>query len=125
MRFIDSQSSVLDVINRMPRFDPDETGYVLYLNGKLGLISSDVYRGKSGTVSIRIYDVRDRASFLRASGVILIHTHPGGIPYESVEDRAAAIAHRKFLESSGMALYDNFILCKGELRSFLKYSVSH
>jgi DNA repair protein RadC len=121
MRTVDTLELVSQAVARLPRYDPLETGYVLYLTSTYGLISVDVFKGKSNELYLPMDKVARRAWSLAAFGVTLIHTHPGYSPYESPQDIQFSAVANSYLRKCDLMLMGDFILTQDGMKSYARY----
>ncbi len=117
---MDSPRKVYMVMIPLLRDIRHEECWVLFLNHVNRLVGKEmISRGgmESTTIDKRI--ILRRALDRKASGVILVHNHPSGTPYPSVEDIRQTRELGKALASCDLRLVDHVIVSG---RSFYSFS---
>ena len=118
-RTIYDARSALEVITPLIGHLDHEECWVLFLNRNNRLIAKE--RLSSGGVNATVFDVKmvvKRAVEKLASGIILIHNHPGGNPMPSKADRRRTAELRKAAEVLDIALLDHIIVGGDKFYSF-------
>lgn len=116
---IDVPAKVYRIMLPLMRDLDHEECWALFLNRSNALISKE--RMTSGGQDFTLLDKRmliRRAFEHRASAMILVHNHPSGNPYPSVEDiNQTRELHRAF-SACGLQLLDHVIVAGGSYYSF-------
>ena len=80
------------------------------LNDQRAVVYSGVLtEGSINAVPIYVRNIASQALMSKATGVILAHNHPNGLPLPSSEDIKATAAVRDALQTIGIPLMDHFI----------------
>lgn len=96
-----------------------EECWVLFLNHANRLIGKEmVSRGGLDSTSVDKRVILRRALDRKASGIILVHNHPSGSPYPSVEDIRQTRELGKALASCDLHLVDHVIVAGHSYYSF-------
>lgn len=96
-----------------------EECWVLFLNHTNRLIGKEmVSRGGMDSTTVDKRVILRRTLDRKASGVILVHNHPSGSPYPSVEDIRQTKELGKALASCDLHLVDHVIIAGGSFYSF-------
>ena len=116
---IDSPAQVYRLMLPLMRDLDHEECWALFLNRNNGLIVKE--RMTTGGQDFTLVDKRmvvRRALEHKASGMILVHNHPSGNPFPSIEDiNQTKDLHRAF-SSCGLQLLDHVIVAGGSYYSF-------
>ena len=124
-----------DGVERMPQMDSPRRVYmnmlpqlrdirheecwVLFLNHANRLIGKEmISRGGMDSTSVDKRVILRRALDRKASGIILVHNHPSGSPYPSVEDIRQTRELGKALASCDLHLVDHVIVSGRSYYSF-------
>lgn len=129
------RAAVEDGVDKMPRMDSPRRVYmkmipllrdirheecwVLFLNHANRLIGKEmISKGGLDSTLIDRRVILKRALDRKASGVILVHNHPSGSPYPSVEDIRQTKELGKALSSCDLHLVDHVIIAGRGFYSF-------
>lgn len=116
---IDSPAKVYRIMLPLMRDLDHEECWALFLNRNNGLIAKE--RMTTGGQDFTLLDKRmvvRRALEHKASAMILVHNHPSGNPYPSIEDiNQTKDLHRAF-SSCGLQLLDHVIVAGASCYSF-------
>lgn len=129
------RAAVEDGVEKMPRMDSPRRVYmkmipllrdirheecwVLFLNHANRLIGKEmISKGGLDSTLIDRRVILKRALDRKASGVILVHNHPSGSPYPSVEDIRQTKELGKALSSCDLHLVDHVIIAGRGFYSF-------
>ncbi len=118
-RIIYDAHSALEVITPLVGHLDHEECWVLFLNQANRLIAKE--RLSTGGVTSTAFDVKmvvKRAVEKLASGIILIHNHPGGNPAPSRSDKRRTAELRRAAEVLDIALLDHIIVGGDKFYSF-------
>lgn len=117
---MDSPRKVYMVMIPLLRDIRHEECWVLFLNHANRLVGKEmISRGGMESTAIDKRIILRRALDRKASGVILVHNHPSGTPYPSVEDIRQTRELGKALASCDLRLVDHVIVSG---RSFYSFS---
>ena len=117
---MDSPRKVYMVMIPLLRDIRHEECWVLFLNHANRLVGKEmISRGGMESTAIDKRIILRRALDRKASGVILVHNHPSGTPYPSVEDVRQTRELGKALASCDLRLVDHVIV---SARSFYSFS---
>lgn len=88
----------------------EECVAMVCLNDQRAVVYSGVVaEGSINAVPIYVRNIASQALMSKATGVILAHNHPNGLPLPSSEDIKATAAVRDALQTIGIPLMDHFI----------------
>jgi len=93
---------------------------ILYLNQYNYLQCYDFLTGNDNTVLLSPKDIVKKALLSQASGVIVAHNHPGGIPIPSQEDIDTTRQLQQALRLFDITLHDHLIICRDKYISILQ-----
>ena len=96
-----------------------EECWVLFLNRSNGLMAKE--RMTTGGQDFTLFDKRvviRRALERKASSMIIVHNHPSGNPYPSVEDINQTKDLHRAVASCGLQLLDHVIVAGGSYYGF-------
>ncbi|MDE5831548.1 MAG: DNA repair protein RadC [Desulfovibrio sp.] len=97
---------------------PEEESWLALVNAQNRLIYWErLRRGGVSSVVIQPRDVLEAALLRKASGIILIHNHPGGSPYPSKSDIALTEEIRNLAPRLGLRFLDHIIVTTGDCYS--------
>ncbi|MBQ2657486.1 MAG: DNA repair protein RadC [Erysipelotrichaceae bacterium] len=105
-------------------YSPQEEFFAVYLNGKGGIIKSEVlYKGNKNSASVGVDEILRKAILLKASGLLVAHNHPS----DNVNPSDADIQLTRKLFSSGrmmgIPLLDHIIIGKTGYFSFKNHNM--
>ena len=116
---MDSPRKVYMVMIPLLRDIRHEECWVLFLNHANRLVGKEmISRGGMESTAIDKRIILRRALDRKASGVILVHNHPSGTPYPSVEDIRQTRELGKALASCDLRLVDHVIVSGLSFYSF-------
>ena len=116
---LDTPAKVYRIMLPLMRDLDHEECWVLFLNRTNGLIAKE--RMTTGGQDFTLFDKRviiRRALERKASSLILVHNHPSGNPYPSVEDMNQTKDLHRALSSCGLQLLDHVIVAGASYYSF-------
>lgn len=116
---MDSPAKVYRLMLPLMRDLDHEECWALFLNRTNGLIAKE--RMTTGGQDFTVVDKRivvRRALERKASSLILVHNHPSGNPYPSVEDIRQTKGMHQALSSCGLQLLDHVIVAGASYYSF-------
>jgi DNA repair protein RadC len=116
---LDSPAKVYRIMLPVMRDLDHEECWVLFLNRANSLIAKE--RMTTGGQDFTLFDKRivmRRALERKASSVILVHNHPSGNPFPSVEDINQTKDLHRALSSCGLQLLDHVIVAGRSYYSF-------
>jgi DNA repair protein RadC len=97
---------------------PHEECWMALVNSKNGLIAWErLKRGGVDAVPVQPRDVLEAALARKASGIILVHNHPGGSPEPSEEDAALTKELLQLAPRMGLRFLDHVIVTEGDCYS--------
>lgn len=105
-------------------YSPQEEFFTVYLNGKGGIIKSEIlYKGNKNSASVGVDEILRKAILLKASGLLVAHNHPS----DNVSPSDADIQLTRKLSSSGrmmgIPLLDHIIIGKTGYFSFKNHNM--
>ena len=105
-------------------YSSQEEFFAVYLNGKGGIIRSEImYRGKKNSASVGVDEIMRKGILLKASGLLVAHNHPS----DNVSPSDADIRLTRKLSSSGrmmgIPLLDHIIIGKTGYFSFKNHNM--
>ena len=105
-------------------YSPQEEFFAVYLNGKGGIIKSEVlYKGNKNSASVGVDEILRKAILLKASSLLVAHNHPS----DNVSPSDADIQVTRKLSSSGrmmgIPLLDHIIIGKTGYFSFKNHNM--
>ena len=103
---------------------PQEEFLVVYLNGKGGVIKSEVlYKGNKNSASVGVDEILRKAILLKANAILAAHNHPS----DNVEPSEADVLLTRKLYTSGkmmgIPLLDHIIIGKTGYFSFKNHNM--
>lgn len=108
---LSSLSEVLKYCYTHMAFERTEEVRILFLDNRMGLIHDHVHqKGTIDKVAIYTNEIIKRALDLGASGIIMVHNHPTGIPKPSDYDELITEYLEKSLKSLNLTLHDHIII---------------
>ena len=116
---LDTPAKVYRIMLPIMRDLDHEECWVLFLNRTNGLIAKE--RMTTGGQDFTLFDKRvimRRALERKASSLILVHNHPSGNPFPSVEDINQTKDLHRALSSCGLQLLDHVIVAGASYYSF-------
>ncbi|MBO4919371.1 MAG: DNA repair protein RadC [Erysipelotrichaceae bacterium] len=105
-------------------YSPQEEFFVVYLNGKGGIIKSEImYKGNKNSASVGVDEILRKAILHKASGLLVAHNHPS----DNITPSDADIQLTKKLSASGrmmgIPLLDHIIIGKTGYFSFKNHNM--
>lgn len=105
-------------------YSPQEEFLVVYLNGKGGVIKSEVlYKGNKNSASVGVDEILRKAILLKANAILAAHNHPS----DNVEPSEADVLLTRKLYTSGkmmgIPLLDHIIIGKTGYFSFKNHNM--
>ncbi len=105
-------------------YSVQEEFFAVYLNGKGGIIKSEIlYKGNKNSASVGVDEILRKAILLKASGLLVAHNHPS----DNVSPSDADIQLTRKLSSSGrmmgIPLLDHIIIGKTGYFSFKNHNM--
>ncbi|MBQ1788117.1 MAG: DNA repair protein RadC [Erysipelotrichaceae bacterium] len=105
-------------------YSPQEEFFVIYLNGKGGIIRSEVlYKGNKNSAAVGVDEILRKAILLKSSCLLVAHNHPS----DNVSPSDADIQLTRKLSSSGkmmgIPLLDHIIIGKTGYFSFKNHNM--
>ena len=116
---LDAPAKVYRIMLPIMRNLDHEECWVLFLNKTSGLIGKE--RMTTGGQDFTLFDKRviiRRALERKSSALILVHNHPSGNPFPSVEDINQTKDLHHALSSCGLQLLDHVVVAGGSYYSF-------
>lgn len=116
---LDSPAKVYRIMLPLMRDLDHEECWVLFMNRSNGLIAKE--KMTTGGQDFTLFDKRviiRRALERKSSALILVHNHPSGNPYPSVEDINQTKDLHRALSSCGLQLLDHVIVTGASYYSF-------
>lgn len=123
---LDSPAKVYRIMLPLMRDLDHEECWVLFLNRSNGLIAKE--KMTTGGQDFTLFDKRviiRRALERKSSALILVHNHPSGNPFPSVEDINQTKDLHRALSSCGLQLLDHVIVAGASYYSFSDEQVVH
>ena len=105
----------------LARLEDAETWWVLPVNHRIELLSpGPITVGRGGRTEILLDAVKvlQAVVFFAASGFLLVHNHPGGLPEPSPDDLAITLHLKATAATMDIELYDHIIVADGLHYSF-------
>ncbi|MDR2050155.1 MAG: DNA repair protein RadC [Deltaproteobacteria bacterium] len=97
-----------------------ETVWAAFVDARNHLLAWErIAAGSVDQAGVRPRDILERALLLKASGFILVHNHPGGVPTASAADLEMTARLRQAAGSVGLRFLDHIIVADAESRSLL------
>jgi DNA repair protein RadC len=97
---------------------PHEECWIALVNGRNGLIAWErLRRGGVNAVPVQPREVLEVALARKASGIILVHNHPGGSPEPSDEDSALTKELSQLAPRMDLRFLDHVIVTEGDCYS--------
>ncbi len=120
-RYETEQNNFCDIIHSLPeaakyflnlfKGEPKEKVIVMCLDNKNKIIvCEEMFSGSVNTVDINTRLIAETAMKHNASGIILSHNHPNGLPEPSINDRRTTIQLSQALKYLKISLYDHIIV---------------
>lgn len=95
-----------------------EESWLALVDAQNRLISWErLRRGSISSIALQPRDVLETALLRKASGIILVHNHPGGSPHPSRQDLDLTEEIQKLAPHLGLRLLDHVIVTPGECYS--------
>ncbi|MDR0816517.1 MAG: DNA repair protein RadC [Desulfovibrio sp.] len=102
---------------------PHEECWMALVNSRNGLIAWErLRRGSISAVPVHPRDVLEVALAHKASGIILVHNHPGGSPEPSGADLTLTEELRQLAPRMGLRFLDHVIVTEGDCYSIMRGS---
>lgn len=97
---------------------PHEESWLALVDARNHLVSWErLRRGGISSISVQPRDVLETALVRKASGIILVHNHPGGSNSPSAEDLALTRQLEDLAPQLGLRLLDHIIITSGDCYS--------
>jgi len=118
-KVLDSPGAVASMARARLGFSQTESFWVALVDNKNRLLSfSKVAQGTVDQVAVHSREILSLALECRASGVILVHNHPGGDPAPSHQDRELTERVQKAGSELGIRVLDHVIVAEESSFSF-------
>ncbi|MFA6867085.1 MAG: JAB domain-containing protein [Clostridia bacterium] len=111
-------NNILPYLRSILRLKPYECLYLISLDGKNAIISTDQITTGNNTLSVATKDIIKLALFHKAHAVILCHNHPSGNAMPSYSDIECTSILHQTLTSLDIKLIDHIIISDKETYSF-------
>ena len=116
---LDSPRSIAEYFMPVIAGKTEEECYLAYFDNRLHLTGTEIIsKGNADSVSVGIDTVLRRVFIHRATGFVLIHNHPSGIPLPSRDDFNVCQRIRDAGELLGIPLADFIVIGCGDFVSF-------
>jgi DNA repair protein RadC len=114
-----SESALADYARVALAARPDETVLALFLDARRGILAEEVVgEGTVDRASVFPRRVIERALAWKASGIVLVHNHPGGRAEPSAEDDLLTRRLKSAAEAVELRLLDHLIVSRSEWYSY-------
>lgn len=119
---LDSPEKVVALARSRLRFKDIEEFWTILLDNKNRLVGFEkMSRGTVDQAPVFPREIMARALELRASGIILVHNHPGGDPDPSLQDRELTSKIRRISVDMGIRVLDHIIIAEEKYFSFQEH----
>lgn len=116
---IKGAADVFRIVDPLLRFASSEVCYALLLDSRNKVIDRmEVSVGGFSSTSPEVKKICNMAVRIKATGVILVHNHPSGLPEPSVQDIAYTERLRDALRLVDVELLDHLVYAPGSYYSF-------
>lgn len=116
-----SSQTVINYLQSLIGYAPEESVVVFYLDRSLRLIATDRFDGGNQIgASVKIRTIARRCLDLHATGIIIAHNHPSGNVLPSGADFRITRTLSDSLGQLGIKLFDHLLVSKGK-----NYSILH
>lgn len=116
---LDSPRAVADMARARLGFAQTESFWVALVDNKNRLLAFvNVAQGTVDQVAVHSREILSRALECKASGLILVHNHPGGDPSPSPQDRALTSRVEQAATELGIRVLDHVIVAEEQTFSF-------
>lgn len=119
---LDSPDKVVRLARSRLQFKNLEEFWTIFVDNKNRLV--DFEKMSEGTVDqapVFPREILAGALEKRASGIILVHNHPGGDPYPSAHDRELTTKIREISQALGVRILDHVIISENSYFSFQEH----
>jgi len=114
-----SPEQVRDMVSSRLGHLTKEELWVILVDNQNRLISFErVFQGTVDQTAAYPREILELALRLHASGIILVHNHPGGDPAPSAQDRSLTATVARLADDLGLRLLDHLIVTSGSFTSF-------
>lgn len=98
--------------------ESSEKVLLLTLNAKMGIISEDIiYEGNANSANVDMHKMMKIALVNNASGVILAHNHPDGMPYPTPDDLETTKRVLNLFNEVRVHFIDHYIVAGNQISS--------
>ncbi len=119
---LDSPEKVITLARSRLIFMDIEEFWTILVDNKNRLISFEkMSKGTVDQAPVFPREIISRALEMRASGIILVHNHPGGDPDPSLQDRELTTRIKRIASDMGIRVLDHIIVAEEKHFSFQEY----
>jgi len=119
---LSSPEKVVTLARSRLRFKDIEEFWTILVDNKNRLVGFEkISRGTVDQAPVFPREIIARALELRASGIILVHNHPGGDPDPSLQDRELTTKIKRIAVDMGIRVLDHIIIAEDKHFSFQEY----
>ncbi len=119
---LSSPEKVVTLAKSRLRFKDIEEFWTIMVDNKNRLVGFEkMSKGTVDQAPVFPREIITRALELRASGIILVHNHPGGDPGPSLQDRELTSKIKRIAVEMGIRVLDHIIIAEDNHFSFQEY----
>ncbi len=119
---LNSPEKVVALARSRLRFKDIEEFWTILVDNKNRLVGFEkMSKGTVDQAPVFPREIITRALELRASGIILVHNHPGGDPDPSLQDRELTTKIKRIAVDMGIRVLDHIIIAEDNHFSFQEY----
>ena len=121
---LSSPAKVVEWLRFNLGFCCQEQFFVIYLNGRNGIIRSEVmYKGNKNMATVGVDEILRKAILMKASGILVAHNHPSGNVKPSHADIELTQRLSQACQLVSIPLVDHIIVSKSGYFSFKNHSM--
>ncbi|MBQ0035640.1 MAG: DNA repair protein RadC [Firmicutes bacterium] len=121
---LDNPNKVIEWLRFNIAFSDHEEFFVVYLNGKGGIIKYEsLFRGSKSSSIVAIDEVLRKALLLKTSAILVAHNHPSGNVEPSRNDINITTKLKRSCEMLDIPLLDHIIVSKESYFSFKNHGL--
>ncbi|MBR6233257.1 MAG: DNA repair protein RadC [Erysipelotrichaceae bacterium] len=121
---LSSPAKVVEWLRFNLGFCCQEQFFVIYLNGRNGIIRSEVmYKGNKNMATVGVDEILRKAILMKASGILVAHNHPSGNVKPSHADIELTQRLSQACQPVSIPLVDHIIVSKSGYFSFKNHSM--